>query len=128
MSMIIKVPDGEGAWSIFEVEKDLRYTTTVIAFGPDDRLVTFEDFDDPDRHLGREEIDRGATWFEDERFPSAIESTTVHEVAARGKVVDDRVWVRWVSWSDAEDYSHMLVTGSPVYICNDQGDTIEALR
>lgn len=37
--------------------------------------------------------------------------------------------VRWVEWYHPErDEKHLLVTDGEVYLCNDRGDTIEALR
>jgi len=37
------------------------------------------------------------------------------------------VW-RWVSWTDPLGSTHLLASAAAVYICNDSGDTVEALR
>lgn len=37
--------------------------------------------------------------------------------------------VRWVKWFDPREGEwHLLVSDGPVFICNDRGDTVEALR
>lgn len=41
----------------------------------------------------------------------------------------NKVFVRWVEWQHPETGEHMmLITDRSVFICNDQGDTVEALK
>lgn len=61
----------------------------------------------------------------DHRFPQAA---WTHVVFTEPGEPGQSRYVRWIRWRDVGGDSHRLITDAAVYICNDRGDTIEALR
>lgn len=113
--MIIKAHLGDGVWGMWEAEFDVTFLGHHCFID-----VPVGDHD----------------YWSDERFPLPGPEGLIH--VHHTEASDDRGLdggdspkvghvMRWVRWR-TEGQTHLLITDGPVYICNDQGDTIEALR
>lgn len=110
--MLVKAARGDGSWEMFEAPSGLSYLGT-------HNLIAVPDGDHD--------------FFEDERFPHA---ERIHVLTQDAIVLgdstskQDTILVRWVRWEnqDSEPWSELLVSAHPVYVCNERGDTVEALR
>jgi hypothetical protein len=111
--MIIKAYAGDGQWNLYE-------GTDVEYLGAGSLVQVTE---------GDHELQR------DERFP--LTGDDVVHFLQTGAVLDDSHatdgpyrLMRWVKWFDHRDRTRrtVLITDGDVFICNDRGDTIEALR
>lgn len=110
--MLIKAHRGDGVYDLYEADR-VSFLTQGCAI----------------------EIPAGHHPFsEDERFPSGWEFCHVvypDDQVLRPDGPDSEAirLVRWVQWfHPTREECHLLVTDGAVYICNEQGDTIEALR
>jgi hypothetical protein len=108
--MIIKAYAGDGVWNLYE--------GTDVEFLGDSNYVQLAEGDPDLQH-----------------FPLTGDDVVI--VIKAGAALDDNHakdgpyrLVRWVKWFDNRDRTRrtVLITDGPVYICNDRGDTIEALR
>jgi hypothetical protein len=66
-------------------------------------------------------------------LPTTGEWADVIVVALTSPIADDKHerpyrLCRWVTWTDHRGGDVLLITDSAVFVCNDRGDTIEALR
>jgi hypothetical protein len=116
--MIIKANVGEGGWRLFDdasqVEFLDRQSHIVVAEGDHD-------------------------FKSDERFPSPSNGDANHLIHVvqlqepiqnthfQGYGTEPYRLMRWVTWRTGTTY-HSLITDSEVFILNDQGATVEALR
>lgn len=100
--------EGPACWELYEAHSDLRYLSRDQVID-----VPVGDYD----------------FSEDTRFPysNITHVTTLHKTDAVGNK-QPNYHLRWVLWRDADGQLHKLITDAPVYILNDRGDTIEALR
>lgn len=106
--MIIKTYTGDGSW-------DLRQSTGNV------------------RHLGAPNVvsipDRNHDFWADERFPTNGVDVLHILVLPDGKKDKKGLLVRWVVFTDPTDHqTQMIVANTPIFICNDRGDTVESLR
>jgi len=111
--MIIKAYAADGAWNLYE--------GTDVEYLGDSNYI----------QLAEGDHDLQA----DDRFP--LTGDDIVHLLQTGAVLDDSHakdgpyrLVRWVKWFDHRDRTRrtVLITDGPVYICNDRGDTVEALR
>lgn len=109
--MIVKAYSGDGSWELFEAER--------ISFLGQGSAVEVPEDDHAFHEDGRFPLGWSALHFRDTREP--------HRPDPDSGDVPFRL-MRWVMWFDPhDDECHLLVTDGPVYICNDSGDTVEAL-
>lgn len=118
--MIVKAYTGDGCWEMWQALGSVQFLGhhTEIAVKVLDPDILDHDF------------------WADARFPTDdVGMMMFHPVGqafCEGGTDQDTTCTRffgWVKWYDtgASD-TLMLVTDGPVYICNDAGDTIEAIR
>lgn len=105
--MYVKAVCGDGEFDLFEAGTQVSFSTTGVAIPPEG----------------------DHSFLEDERFPQTgrlhvRELDSLEPVEGPGGL--SRI-VRWVRWAQ-DGHTHLVVTGRPVYILNDQGDTVEALH
>jgi hypothetical protein len=103
----------DGAWVLHQTDTNVRF------LGSGSRIeITGEDHD----------------VVEDVNLPRPIDPDgwhTIHTVLTSPVLASsehrDHRLCSWVAWTkDGED--HLLITDSPVFICNDEGKTVEAIR
>lgn len=113
--MIVKAHLGDGHWGLWEAEFDLTFLGHNCFI---DVPVVHEENTDHD-------------YWSDDRFPLPGPEGLIHvhytQSRDDGDPPKDMHLMRWVRWYTAGQ-THLLITDGPVYICNDRGDTIEALR
>lgn len=112
--MLIKAHDGEGNWHLYEAHWDLTFSgPSVLVEVP----VRDDGKNGPEADLGYDANDG--------RLPAAE-----YTHALVGPIRDGSTFtlVRWVRWLDEYDESHRLVTSHEVFVCNSEGQTVEALR
>lgn len=116
--MIVKAYQGDGRWQL--------WSATDLEFLGQPTMIEVPDGDH--------------AYSEDDRFPKGWEylhHLRTQDPYEEGESGDSEHpgttrrfrFERWVKWTDpADGERHILVTDGPVYICNDDGQTIEALR
>lgn len=104
--LLVKTHVGDGAWKIFEADRDVEWLGSHA-------MIEIPAHDDHD-------------FWEDERFPTD-DTGTLHMPECHVLEVRSR-FVHWAKWFDAKGVGHILITSDPIFICNDRGDTIEAIR
>lgn len=109
--MLVKAARGDGSWELFEAGSELSYLDSHHQIS----VLATEDYE----------------YGSDERFPSRsltyIFDKGAPVLKVKGK--DDVILVRWVRWwCNKRGESMLLITAHAVFICNEQGDTVEALR
>lgn len=111
--MLVKAHDGEGNWHLFEAHWDLAFS------GPKVLVEVPLDYGEqgPEANLSPEACGGNLPYAE-------------YTHALVGPYADGSTMtlVRWVRWLDADNESHRLITQHEVYICNTDGQTVEALR
>lgn len=117
--MLVKVHCGDGVYDLYEAE-GLSFLGQGCAL----EIPAEEDMEE-----------RGHRFSVDERFPAGQDCTHVVYTApplapSDRDAGDPRIrLVRWVAWyTPGKDEKHLLVTDGPVFLCNERGDTVEALR
>lgn len=110
--MMIKANIGNGEWKLFQAGTDVEFQSS-------------QKFTDV-------EPDYDYDYWSDDRFPKPDEGGRFYvyypSYEESGQIMDNgRIGVRWVTWVN-QDARQTLVTDGPVYILNDQGTTVEALR
>lgn len=112
--MLVKAHDGDGNWSLYEAHWDLTFS------GPKVLVEIPVDYDE----AGRPEANTDPKAC-GERIPYAEYSHVTPIKIIEGDTI---TLVRWVRWLDENDESHRLITQHEVFICNADGQTVEALR
>lgn len=109
--LLIKTYAGNGSWDLREAESGLR-------------------------HLGSHNLeiakDRDHDFWADDRYPThGVTQLHVFVLTADegGKHDANGALCRWVVYTDPNDHRcQMVIANTPIYICNERGDTIESLR
>ena len=112
---IIKAYEGDGAWALWEADR-------VSLLGPN-QTVEVELDDDGRPQIAGDQIP--STGANDERYvltPGAVNRLDGSDESPR-----QVRYMRWIEWDLAGAHT-LLVTDGPVFVCNDRGDTVEALR
>lgn len=111
--MIVKAHDGNGNWHLFEAHWDLTFS------GPSVMVEVPVDYGEQGPEANLDPKSSGG------HLPYAEYTHVTHIKLVEG---DTSTFVRWVKWLDEDDESHRLITQHEVFICNSEGQTVEALR
>lgn len=106
--MIVKAARGNGQWQLWQADFELQFlghNSGVVVPSTDPDLWDHE-------HIPTDDVDR-LIFLDPEGWTRKSDAV--------------EMMVRWVKWYTSPE-THLLVTNGPVYILNDDGQTIEALH
>lgn len=118
--MLIKHHVGHGAWHLHEAHDGIEYSGPHITFE-----VYAKSKDGPRYQL---EVADGSDF-----WSAHLDQIPRHDCEAEVVLLSlhgnpQRTYVRLMSWINGSGERELLVTDAPVFVCNEHGDTVEALR
>lgn len=139
--LLIKTHIGHGVWDLREADTGLKHLGSHNLIGVKAPGADADSESDFPSEAGGYWLDPVTQtpmsadtydFWRDERFPTdGVEELHIFVLNsdAGGKHDDDGPLLRWVRYTDPNDHrTQMVIANTPIFICNERGDTIESLR